>query len=88
MDKGKEKKKNETVKFNVSMKKSFFDMLETYADEMGVSRSAFITFCVFQYSQQKRSIDGLEFARQLHEDFPSNAVSDDEVSRLREVLGK
>lgn len=87
-------KKNESVKFNISMKKSIFDMVEEYADSMGINRSAFISFCCTSYIQQQKALKTLEMleklnSQELSESEKNNkSVSDIDIENLRKVLGQ
>ena len=57
--------KIESVKFNVSLKKQLFDKIEDYADDLGLSRSAFIAFCCSQYIKSQEALEHMEQLKDL-----------------------
>ncbi len=59
--------KNVTERFNVSMKKNVVDMIDNYASEIGVSRSAFITFACVEYLKTRDAMNNLSLVRRLDE---------------------
>lgn len=99
-------KENEkdTERFNVSMKKSLSKKIQNYADDMGVSRSAFIAFACSSYISQQETLKSLSILTQYEKSMPVNSDienSDDvsaaiskknvtkaDIERVRSILGE
>lgn len=48
--------KDEAVKINISIKRSMFEKIDRYADELGMNRSAFVSMCCAQYINAQEGI--------------------------------
>lgn len=67
----------ESIKFNVSMKKDIFDKLEQYADDFGLSRSAFITLACTSYINSQEAVKQMSEMNNLMRQIASNQNMND-----------
>ncbi len=75
--------KVESVKFNISLKKQLFDKIEDYADDLGLSRSAFIAFCCSQYIKSQETLEHMEQLTNLMKELASKKeLTEDDKKKI------
>lgn len=71
----------ESVKFNVSMKKDIFDKIEQYADDFGLSRSAFMAFACMSYINSQEAVKQMSEMNNLMRQIASSHNMNDDYTQ-------
>jgi len=81
-----EKVKDESMKFNISMKKSLFARIEKYADELGMNRSAFVAMCCSQYINSQEGLIKIQTMIELMKNLNSKIeLTQDDKEQIKQL---
>lgn len=69
--------REDVIRLNFNMKKSFVNQLDEYADSMGISRPAVINFIVGQWIESRKALDSVDKLASYANTVMSSKKSDD-----------